>query len=86
MQAAGSRAELVGGLPPLMHTFGLVGVALVGAALAGLLARAVATAEWTGAAFLVGFAALFLWQVGGYIRRNRPHNYTFDALPKELLP
>jgi len=36
--------------------------------------------------FLVGFAALFAWQVGGFIRRNRPGVYTFDDLPKALLP
>ncbi|WP_031336655.1 hypothetical protein [Rhodopseudomonas sp. B29] len=86
MQAAGSRAELVGGLPPLKHTFGLVGVALVAAALLGLLARAVATGQWGGAVFLIGFACLFLWQVGGFIRRNRPRNYTFEMLPADLLP
>ena len=36
--------------------------------------------------FLIGFAALFSWQIGGFIRRNRPQAYTFDDLPKELLP
>jgi hypothetical protein len=36
--------------------------------------------------FLVGFAALFTWQVGGFITRNRPLTYTFDDLPKALLP
>jgi hypothetical protein len=36
--------------------------------------------------FLVGFAALFGWQIGGFIRRNRPRAYQFDALPADLLP
>jgi hypothetical protein len=36
--------------------------------------------------FIAGFAALFAWQVGGFIRRNRPRIYTFDHLPKALLP
>ena len=36
--------------------------------------------------FLVGFAALFAWQIGGFVRRNRPRAYTFDDLPKALLP
>jgi len=35
---------------------------------------------------LVGFAALFGWQVGGFIRRNRPRSYGFDDLPRTLLP
>jgi hypothetical protein len=29
---------------------------------------------------------LFAWQVGGFIARNRPLAYTFDNLPKPLLP
>jgi hypothetical protein len=48
--------------------------------------RAVATGEFGGALFLVGFAALFGWQIGGFIRRNRPQTYTFDQLPAALLP
>jgi hypothetical protein len=55
-------------------------------AIAGLLVRAIATGEWAGALFLIGIAALFWWQIGGFIRRNRPRRYTFDALPRELLP
>ena len=55
-------------------------------AISGLFARAVATGEWAGALFLVGFAALFAWQVGGFITRNRPLVYTFDDLPRALLP
>jgi len=29
---------------------------------------------------------LFAWQVGGFVRRNRPLAYSFDHLPKALLP
>jgi len=29
---------------------------------------------------------LFGWQIGGFIRRNRPRIYRFDALPPDLLP
>jgi hypothetical protein len=35
---------------------------------------------------LAGFAALFAWQVGGFITRNRPLAYTFNRLPEALLP
>ncbi|PZA09305.1 hypothetical protein DNX69_24705 [Rhodopseudomonas palustris] len=86
MRAAGSRAELIGGLPPMVHTAALVLIALVAAALTGLLARAVAVGSWSGALFLAGFALLFGWQIGGFIRRNRPRRYTFDDVPKDLLP
>jgi membrane protein CcdC involved in cytochrome C biogenesis len=52
----------------------------------GLLVRAIATGELAGILFLLGFAALFTWQVGGFVRRNRPRAYTFDNLPMALLP
>jgi hypothetical protein len=29
---------------------------------------------------------LFGWQVGGFVGRNRPRAYSFDHLPKALLP
>ena len=42
--------------------------------------------ELAGILFLLGFAALFAWQIGGFVRRNRPQAYTFDHLPEALLP
>ncbi|MEA2864566.1 MAG: hypothetical protein QOC84_2522, partial [Bradyrhizobium sp.] len=59
---------------------------LVGIAVAGLFIRAIATGEFAGALFLFGFAALFGWQIGGFITRNRPRAYRFDRLPQALLP
>jgi len=61
-------------------------LALVGIGMAGLLIRALATGEFAGALFMVGFAALFGWQVGGFVRRNRPVAYTFAHVPEALLP
>ena len=61
-------------------------LAIVAVSISGLLIRALSTGEWAGALFLIGFAALFWWQIGGFVRRNRPQRYTFDALPEELLP
>jgi hypothetical protein len=29
---------------------------------------------------------LFAWQVGGFVKRNRPRAYSFDQLPQALLP
>jgi hypothetical protein len=86
LKDAGSKAVLVGGLKPAVYAAGVALLALVAIAVTGLLARAVATDAWGGALFLVGFAALFGWQIGGFIRRNRPQRYTFDGLPEELLP
>jgi hypothetical protein len=86
LEQAGSRAALIGGLKPGLYAAGVALLALVAIAITGLLARAAATGEWGGALFLVGFAALFGWQIGGFVRRNRPRRYTFDDLPEELLP
>ena len=84
--AAGSRAVLSGGDRPAVHLAGIVFMALAAIALAGLLARAVATGQFAGAMFLIGFAGVFAWQIGGFVRRNKPRRYSFDELPTELLP
>jgi hypothetical protein len=86
MAGAGSRALLLGGLGPRVYAAAIICVTLVAVAMAGLFVRSIATGEWAGALFLVGFSALFTWQVGGFITRNRPLAYTFDHLPKALLP
>jgi hypothetical protein len=86
MAAAGSKAALTGGIGPAAYAAALVMVTLLGIAMAGLLVRALATGEWYGALFLVGFVALFSWQIGGFIKRNRPRSYDFDHLPEKLLP
>ena len=86
LKQAGGRVALIGGVKPGVYAAGVALLALVAIAITGLLARAVATGAFGGALFLVGFAALFGWQIGGFVRRNRPRNYSFDALPRELLP
>jgi hypothetical protein len=86
MKQAASHATLTGGLRPRIYAAAVVLLILVAIAMAGLFIRAIATGEWAGVLFLVGFAALFAWQVGGFVSRNRPRTYTFDDLPKALLP
>jgi hypothetical protein len=86
MAKAGSRAVLGGGLHPRVYTAAIVCVTLLAVAMAGLLLQSIATDQWAGALFLIGFSALFAWQVGGFIARNRPLTYSFDDLPKALLP
>jgi hypothetical protein len=86
MERCGSRAALTGGLGPRIYAAAMVLLALVTISMSGLLVRALATGEFAGVLFLVGFAALFAWQIGGFVRRNRPQVYTFDRLPEALLP
>jgi hypothetical protein len=86
MAQAATKANLAGGLRPRVYVAAISLLVLVAIAISGLLVRAIATGEFAGALFLVGFAALFAWQVGGFVRRNRPLAYSFDHLPKALLP
>ena len=78
--------ELRAGLSRPLYGFGLVMMALVLLALLGLFIRAAMVEAYGGMLFLVGFAALFGWQIGGFMRRNRPRSYTIDAIPADLLP
>ncbi len=86
LKEAGSRVKLTGGLAPRVYVAAIFCLTLVAIAMGGLLLRSVATGEWAGALFLIGFAALFAWQVGGFVARNRPLLYTFESLPGALLP
>ncbi|MGY8711499.1 hypothetical protein RAD16_37685 [Bradyrhizobium sp. 18BD] len=86
MAKAGSRAELTAGLGRKTYAAVLAFLAVLTVAMTGLLIRALLIGEFAGALFILGFAALFAWQVGGFVRRNQPHAYDFDHVPKALLP
>ena len=83
---AGSRAELTAGLGVKTYVAVLAFLALLAVAMTGLLIRALLIGEFAGVLFILGFAALFAWQVGGFVQRNRPRAYSFDQLPRSLLP
>jgi hypothetical protein len=86
MAESGSNCALTGGLGRNSYAIGLTLVALLAVGMAGLLCRALLSGELAGAAFLATFTALFGWQVGGFIRRNRPVAYSSDHIPEALLP
>ena len=86
MAKAGSRAELTAGLGRNTYAAVLAFLAMLAVAMAGLLIRALMIGEFAGVLFILGFAALFAWQVGGFVRRNQPRSYSFDRLPAGLLP
>lgn len=86
MAKAGSQAVLTAGLGRVTYAAALALLACLAVAMAGLFIRALMIGEFAGMLFIVGFAALFTWQVGGFIRRNQPRTYRFDALPEDLLP
>ena len=86
MAKAGSRATLTAGLGRNTYAAVLAFLALLAVAMTGLLIRALMIGEFAGVLFILGFAALFAWQVGGFVRRNQPHAYDFDHVPRALLP
>ena len=86
MAKAGSRAALTAGLGRNTYAAVLAFLAMLAVAMAGLLIRALMIGELAGVLFILGFAALFAWQVGGFVRRNQPRSYSFDKLPRSLLP
>lgn len=86
MAKAGSRAELTAGLGRKTYAAVLAFLAMLAVAMAGLLIRALMIGEFAGVLFILGFAALFAWQVGGFVRRNQPRSYSFDQVPRSLLP
>eukprot|EP01035_Chromulina_nebulosa_P038427 gene38427-51914_t len=61
---ADAAVALTGGLRPTVYAASVAILALVVAAMTALLARALATGEFYGALFIVGFAAIFGWQIG----------------------
>lgn len=83
---ANSHARLTAGINPVLFMIGFAVMVLIGLSIAGLFVRALFIGEFAGALFLAGFAAWFTWQIGGFMRRNKPRTYTFDALPKDVLP
>jgi hypothetical protein len=86
MARAESTAVLTGGLGRNVYAVGLTLIILLAIGMAGLFIRALFTGEFSGALFLLAFAALFGWQIGGFLRRNRPLVYTFADIPARLLP
>ncbi|HEY6862212.1 MAG TPA: hypothetical protein VI358_20810 [Pseudolabrys sp.] len=74
------------GSRPLIYWPSVVVFVAIALGLAGLIARALQIGAFGGAAFVGAFLALFLWQVGNFLRRNRPGEYRPGALPKEVIP
>jgi hypothetical protein len=84
--AAGGRADFVTGSSPFLYWPGLVVFAVAALAMAALTVRAIQVQAWEATAIVGGLFALFLWQVGGFFRRNRPGTYRPNALPPDLIP
>lgn len=74
------------GSPFLLYWIGVAVFTGLCLAATGLVVRALETQAWLGAVFVGGMLAMFLWQAGGFLRRNKPGRYTPDHLPAQVLP
>jgi hypothetical protein len=86
LAAFGSTAKLSAGLRPAIYNIIAAALSLFAIAMIALLLRALWTGEFAGVVFIVGFGVLFGWQISRFLRRNKPRSYTFDSVPKNLLP
>ncbi len=86
MPPKAAKPLLLAGLTRPVYGLGLIAMALVGLALAALFIRAAMIGSYGGMLFLAGFAALFGWQLGGFMARNKPRSYAADDVPRDLLP
>lgn len=86
LAAAGSAAQFSTGMPVLIYWIGVLVVGAAMVALAGLIVRSLQLGEWAAAALIVGFVAVFAFQIGNYFRRNHPGSYRPDAVPASVLP
>lgn len=86
LTASGVVGVFEAGTSPWLYWPGIVVFAAVALVLAFLVIRALQAGATGGAAFVVGFLALFLWQLGRFFQRNRPRRYRAEAMPRDLLP
>jgi hypothetical protein len=84
--AVGSTARFSAGMPAFAFWVGVAVFAGSMVALVGLIVRALQAGEWAPTALIAGLFALFGWQIGDFLRRNRPQTYRPDALPPNVLP
>lgn len=83
---ANSHAAFHGGMRPVLYALAAGVLIMFAIVMVALLARALATEAFAGALFLLALAGVFAWQIGGFMRRNKPCIYTPDAPPPQLLP
>ncbi|MBK8008006.1 MAG: hypothetical protein IPK23_05850 [Rhizobiales bacterium] len=55
-------------------------------AVAYIAVQAVIAAQYMLAGIIVLIGAWFLWQIWNIVKRNRPRQYTPDAIPEDVLP
>ena len=83
---AGGQTLYQAGTQPFVYWLGICVFAAALLGLAAVCAKALSLQAWMPAVLVAAFIGAFLWQTGGYFRRNRPKIFSPDAVPPELLP
>ena len=86
MAAAGTTARFEAGSPPALYWPGLAALGAAAVAIVVVTVGAVRMHEWSAAALVGFFLALFAWQGGSFFYRNWPGRYRPDAVPEKLVP
>jgi branched-subunit amino acid transport protein len=84
--AAGGEVQFSSGVPAAIYWLGVVVFAAVMIAIVIMAGRSALAMQWTSAAIVAAFLAVFVWQIGGYFLRNRPGRYRPDAIPPGIMP
>lgn len=82
----GGKPRCEAGLFPPLYWIGVTVLGVTSLAMAAMIVRALQAGVWAGAAFVLAFLALFLWQGGQFFRLNRPGLYDVAQPPAALLP
>lgn len=86
LMQTGAGTQFIRGIHKVKYWASVAVFAAVGLGISVLVVRALQSGVFAGAAFVGAFLALFVWQGGNFLRRNRPGTYRPDALPAMLLP
>lgn len=86
LAAGGTSLRCEQGKTPWIYWPGAIVFAATLIGLAVLILRALQAQAYAGAAFILAFLLMFLWQGGNFFRLNRPQFYRPDAPPADLLP
>jgi hypothetical protein len=84
--AAGALVKFQTGSPVLLYWAGVAAISGLCVASAVMAFRTLQIDSWQTAAVFGGMLVVFLWQAGGFLRRNMPGRYTPDQLPRLVLP
>jgi len=80
------RIRFQTGSPLILYWAGVAVIAALCLAAAMLIVRSLEAETWLGALFIAGMMAMFMWQTGGFLRRNKPGLYSPESLPLHALP